>query len=154
MQVGNLTIPIFEKNQMGQVTATITVTNHIDQILAARGFIPEGEVRSITLQNVLVDTGATLLSFPTSLIEQLGLPVKGDTEVKTANGPVPSRIFCDASLEINGRHSTFDCLELTTLDIPLLGVLPMETLGLEPDLQKNELRMLPMTGDDSYIYVV
>ena len=72
MQVGNLTIPTFEKNQMGQVTATITVTNRIDQILAARGFIPEGEVRSITLQNVLVDTGATLLSLPTSLIAQLG----------------------------------------------------------------------------------
>ena len=57
MQVGKLTIPAFEKNQTGQVTATITVTNHIDQILAERGFISAADVRAVTLENVLVDTG-------------------------------------------------------------------------------------------------
>ncbi|MEO1637439.1 MAG: hypothetical protein AAFS04_20440 [Cyanobacteria bacterium J06631_9] len=40
------------------------------------------------------------------------------------------------------------------LDIPLLGVLPMEALGLEPDLHNQQLRLLPMKGDNSYIYVV
>lgn len=154
MQMGKLTIPTFQKNQMGQVTATVTVTNHIDQILAERGFIAESEVRSVVLDNVLVDTGATLLSLPTAVVEALGLPVSGLTEVKTANGPVPARVFREANLEINGRRSTFDCLELTELDVALLGVLPMESLGIEPDLQKQQLRMLPMIGDDSYIYAV
>ncbi len=154
MRTGKLNIPIFEKNQMGQVTATITVTNHIDQILAERGFILESEVRVVTLDNVFVDTGATLLSLPTAVVEKLGLPVSGSTEVKTANGLVPARVFREANLEINGRRSTFDCLELTELDVALLGVLPMEALGIEPDLQKQQLRMLPMIGDDSYIYAV
>ena len=153
MQTGKLTIPTFKKNQMGQVTTTITVTNHIDQILAERDFIQESEVRSVVLDNVLVDTGATLLSLPTAIVEKLGLPVSGSTDVKTANGSVPARVFREANLEINGRRSTFDCLE-TELDVALLGVLPMEALGIEPDLQNQQLRMLPMVGDDSYIYAV
>ena len=139
---------------MGQVTATITVTNHIDQILLERGFISENDVRSITLENVLVDTGATLLSLPTAIAEKFGLPVSGETEVKTANGITPTRIFREANLEINGRRSTFDCPELTEIDIPLLGVLPLEALGIEPDLQNQRLRMLPMKGDDTYIYAM
>ncbi len=154
MRTGKLNIPTFERNQVGQVTATITVINHIDQILAERGFILESEVRAVTLDNVLVDTGATLLSLPTAVVEKLGLPVSGSTEVKTAKGLVPARVFREANLEINGRRSTFDCLELTELDVALLGVLPMEALGIEPDLQKQQLRMLPMIGDDSYIYAV
>lgn len=153
-EVGKLTIPTFVKDQMGQVTATITVSNHIDQILAERGFISASEVRSITLDNVLVDTGATLLSLPTRIAEKLGLPVSGETDVKTTNGSVTARVFREANLEINGRRSTFDCLELTEVDIPLLGVLPMEALGIEPDLQKQKLRMLPMKGDNSYIYAM
>ena len=48
-----------ESEPMGKVTATITVTNWVDKILAERGFIDTKEVRSIILKNVLVDTGAT-----------------------------------------------------------------------------------------------
>lgn len=154
MIVGKLTIPKFEKHQMGQVTATLSVTNHIDQILAERGFIDADTVRSIKLESVLVDTGATLLSLPTAVIEALGLPISGETSVKTSAGSIVTRIFREANLEINGRRSTFDCLELTGIDIPLLGVLPMETLGIEPDLQNQCLRMLPMSGNDTYIYAL
>lgn len=64
MPLGKLNIPVFEKNQMGKVTATITVANNVDQILAERGFIDRSEVRTLTLDNVLVDTGATMLSLP------------------------------------------------------------------------------------------
>ena len=154
MVVGKLTIPIFEKNQVGQVTATIVVTNHIDQILAERGFIETDAVRSIQLENVLVDTGATLLSLPTAIIETLGLPVSSETSVKTSAGSVSARIFREANLEIHGRRSTFDCLELKAIDTPLLGVLPMEALGIEPDLQNQRLRLLPMTGDDTFLYAM
>jgi predicted aspartyl protease len=60
--------------KMGRVTATITVTNHIDEILGERGFIPAEQIRSITIDNVLVDTGATRLCLPADIISQLGLP--------------------------------------------------------------------------------
>ncbi|NER37357.1 MAG: hypothetical protein F6J93_25885 [Oscillatoria sp. SIO1A7] len=47
---------------MGRVTTTIIVTDRIDEILAERGFIPTDEIRSVTLDNVLVDTGASALA--------------------------------------------------------------------------------------------
>ncbi|MEO0409659.1 MAG: aspartyl protease, partial [Cyanobacteria bacterium P01_A01_bin.135] len=43
---------------MGKVTTTLTVTNRIDEANAKQGIIPKEAVRSITLENVLVDTGA------------------------------------------------------------------------------------------------
>jgi uncharacterized NAD-dependent epimerase/dehydratase family protein len=40
---------------MGKVLTTLTVTNRANQSAAARGFIPTEQIRSITLDNVLVD---------------------------------------------------------------------------------------------------
>ncbi|MGC1305998.1 MAG: aspartyl protease family protein [Phormidesmis sp.] len=136
------------------MTATITITNNIDMILAERGFIEPEEIRSITLEDVLVDTGATMLSLPTAMAEQLGLPTKGKTSVRTSAGSIPARIFSQTHLEINGRSSIFECLELTELDVPLLGVLPMETLGMEPDLRNQKLRLLAEEEGETYIYAL
>lgn len=144
--------PKFERNQVGQVNVSITVANHIDQILAERGFIPADEIRTVTLDNVIVDTGATLLSLPTAIIERLGLPVKGESIVNTSAGERETRVFREANLLVGGRHSTFDCLELTDIDQPLLGVVPLEMLGLEPDLQNQRLRVFPNRKGDSYLY--
>ena len=144
--------PKFKKNQVGQVNVSITVTNHIDQILAERGFITADEVRTVTLDNVLVDTGATMLCLPTAIVEQLGLPVKGEAIVNTAAGKRTVRVLKEANLLIGDRRSTFDCLELTKIDQPLLGVIPMESLGLEPDLQNQTLRALPATEAETYLY--
>ncbi|HBY76598.1 MAG TPA: aspartyl protease, partial [Cyanobacteria bacterium UBA11148] len=46
-------------DSMGKITTTLVITNRLDQGLATRGNIPADQVRSITLNNVLVDTGAT-----------------------------------------------------------------------------------------------
>ncbi len=47
--------------KMGIVTTKIIVTNLVDEILAERGFIPNEQVRSITLDSVLVERSATRL---------------------------------------------------------------------------------------------
>ena len=154
MQSGRLNIPVFEKNQIGKVTATMTVTNDIDQTLADRGFIKSEEVRSVRLENVLVDTGATTLGLPTAIVDQLGLPTKGKIAVNTSAGSIETRLLSHAHLDINGRSSIFDCIELAEIDIPLLGVLPMETLGIEPDLRNQSLRMLPLEKGDTYFYIM
>ncbi|WP_279239770.1 hypothetical protein [Scytonema sp. UIC 10036] len=44
---------------MGKVTTKITITHRIDQILAERGFISSEQIRFMTLNDVLIDTGAT-----------------------------------------------------------------------------------------------
>ncbi|BAZ13049.1 hypothetical protein NIES4071_48830 [Calothrix sp. NIES-4071] len=146
-----LPIPDFRERQMGQVIVTLNITNHIDQILAERGFIPQQEVRSMTLTNVLVDTGATLLCLPSSVITQLGLVQAGEASVETSAGMKQGRIFKDVDLYIEGRQNTFDCLELTEVSYALLGVIPMQRLGLEPDLRNHRLRLLPMNSEQSYL---
>lgn len=148
-----LSIPYFPDRQMGQVIITLNVANQIDQILAERGFISPEEVRSVTLTNVLV-AGATLLCLPSSVITQLGLAQRGEASVQTTAGLQQGRIFKNAELSIEGRQSTFDCLELTEVPYALLGVLPMQRLGLEPDLTNHKLRLLPMNSEQSYLTVL
>ena len=140
--------------EMGKVTTTITITNRVDQILAERGFIPANEIRSITLHDVLVDTGATRLCLPAEIIRQLGVTVAGEIEVKTAVGISKVRIFKDVVLSVEGREGRYDCVELPEGQDPLLGLIPLEDLALEPDLKNQRLRKLPVEGKDTYYTVM
>jgi predicted aspartyl protease len=137
---------------MGQVITTITVTNFIDLVMAERGFIAAEEVRSVTLDNVVVDTGATLLSLPAPIISQLSLKQVGERDVETSAGIKKGRIFAGAQIIVEGREGRFDCLELPEgVSAVLLGVTPMEELGLEPDLKNRGLRVLPMNNQQTYL---
>ncbi len=136
--------------KMGLVTATITVTNLVDEILQERGFITDSEVRSITLENVIVDTGATRLCLPALIIERLGLTLDEEVEVKTAAGIQKARLFKRLSLAVGERKGEFNCMELPGGEDPLLGLIPLESLGLQPDIIKQELIFLPHRGQNTY----
>jgi predicted aspartyl protease len=138
---------------MGRVTATITVTNHIDEILGERGFIAADQIRSITIDNVLVDTGATRLCLPADIIAQLGLTLVGEIQGNTAIGARQFRLFKDVSLAVAGREGRYDCVEIPAGEEPLLGLIPLEDLGLEPDLRNQRLIVLPAEGMQNYIRV-
>jgi predicted aspartyl protease len=147
-------VPNLQGKQIGQVIVTLTVTNRIDQVLAERGFITAEEVRFCNLTDVLVDTGAILLCLPSAVITQLGLVLGGEASVETAAGVQKGRIFRDVELSIEDRRGTFDCLELTEVPYALLGVIPMEVLGLEPDLKNRKLRLLPMNSEQTYLSIL
>ncbi|MBD1935914.1 aspartyl protease [Microcoleus sp. FACHB-68] len=138
---------------MGKVTNTITITNRVDQILAERGFIPADQIRSITLDNVWVD-GATRLCLPAEIIRQLGLTLQGEMNVKTAAGIRKVRVFRDVNLSVEGREGTYDCVELPGSEDPLLGLIPLEDLGLELDLKNQRLKLLPAEGKDTYLTIL
>jgi len=121
---------------MDKVLTTLAIVNRADQVLLSRGVISLSEMRSVTLHNVLVDTGATTLCLPPEIIKQLGLEVLKEVDVSTATGVSKARIFQDAKISVCGREGTFECLELPGGRDALLGVIPLEALGLEPDLQK------------------
>ena len=149
-----LVLPNLQGKQMGQVLTTIAVTNFIDLVMAERGFISVEEVRSVMLDKVIVDTGATLLSLPAPIISQLGLKQVGERDVETSAGIKKGRIFADAQIIVEGREGRFDCLELPEgVSAVLLGVTPMEELGLEPDLKNQRLRLLPMNEEQTYLMV-
>ncbi len=133
---------------MGLVTTTITVTNQIDEKLAQRGFIPT-QIRSITIENVLVDTGSTHLCLPADMILELGLPFQEEIEVKTVIEVKKTRLFKCVMLTVEGRRGEFECIELPGGEDPLLGVIPLEELQLQPDVINRRLILLPKPEKDS-----
>ena len=139
---------------MGKILTQLTITNRLDEGLAARGVIPAAAVRSVTREDALVDTGATTLCLPADLIAQLGLELLREVDVSTAHGVSRARIFQDARISLLGREGTFECLELPGGNVPLIGVIPLEALGIEVDLRNQQLRLLPDTSSDTYYTIL
>lgn len=139
---------------MGKIITTLVITNRLDEGLAAREVITKENVRSVALDNVLVDTGATTLCLPADVIECLGLELLREVDVETAVGISKARIFQDAKISLLGRKGTFECLELPGGRSPLLGVIPLEALGIELDLQKQSLKILPISPTQTYLTIL
>ncbi|MGD1895483.1 MAG: hypothetical protein ACFB16_00875 [Phormidesmis sp.] len=57
-------------------------------------------------------------------------------------------------LNVEGREGVYNCVELLAKQTPLLGLIPLEDLGLDPDLQQQKLRHLPTQGKDTYLTVL
>src|SRR5437016_1616151 len=82
-----------ENKSVGKVVVPIEVTNVSDKALADAGVIKPSEVRSIHLDKVLADSGATRLALPTDVILSLGLVSRGTRNVITPTGTHKARVF-------------------------------------------------------------
>ena len=142
------------QQDMGKVFTKLTIINRADQILAEAGVKTADQVRSLILENVLVDTGATTLCLPPEAIAQLGLKILKEVDVATAMGIGKARIFQDAKISMFDREGTFECLELPGGHDPLLGVIPLESLGLEVDLNRQVLKPLPISPTETYLTIL
>ncbi|MGA9382337.1 MAG: aspartyl protease family protein [Phormidium sp.] len=143
---------IKSNNEMGKVFATLKIINRADEIRAEDGTISPEQIRSITLKNVLVDTGATTLCLPPEAIAKLGLKLLKEVDVATAMGIGKARIFQDAKISMFDREGTFECLELPGGGDALLGVIPLEALGF--DLQNQTLKLLPISPTETYLTIL
>jgi len=136
---------------VGKITVQMELTNFADQVLADRGYIQPEEVRQLSIPDAVVDTGATTLSLPISLIEQLGLEEVGTTVVRTANGSVRRGVFRGARVEIMGRDSILDVVELPVGFPTLIGYIVLERLDLYPDPVNRTLTGRPDSPDHMVI---
>lgn len=141
-------------SEMGKIVTTMTVTNRIDRADFDRQMIAADEVRSIALNNVLIDTGATTLCLPADIIERLGLSLLKEVDVEMASGIGKARIFRDATINLCDREGTFECLELPGGRNPLVGVIPLEALGIELDLKNQRLFTLPISATETYLTIL
>lgn len=89
--------------QMGTVFKTLTATNWIDRAKAEEALIAPDRVRSVTLENVLVDKVATTLCLPADVIAELGLKPLREVKVETAIGTGKGRIFQEVSISLLER---------------------------------------------------
>ena len=118
-------------------TASVELTNLADIILAKAGVIDPGKVRRLTVENALVDTGATGLCLPTPLIKKLGLTPVGTSTAETANGIVERTIYSEVEYTILERTYSIRVTDLPEYAPVLLGHMILEALDLCLDIKKG-----------------
>ncbi len=133
---------------MGRVLTEATIENLEDLWAVKRGLLPADEVRRIIVRDALVDTGATLLSLPTQLIEQLGLERTASKRVITSTGEGEAAVYSAVRLTIQGRSCTMDVMEVPDNVPVLIGQLPLEHLDLVVDLRSRTLIGNPAHGGE------
>ena len=128
-------------------TTRIELTNIEDVALANRGIITPEEVRRVTVEDALVDTGATRLCLPKPLIEHLGLRPYGNAKARTAAGIVDRIIYSTVEFTILERKGTLPVTDLPADAPVLVGHMVLEQLDLCLDIRKG-LTYNPDHGDD------
>ncbi|MEC4814866.1 MAG: clan AA aspartic protease [Scytonema sp. PMC 1069.18] len=120
---------------MGEVPVKVQLTNAIDEALVSRGMLNPNRLR-IYETEALVDTGAVRTVLPTSIVQQLGLRIRG--WLLFANGTEESiGVTEPVIIELEGRETTE--ATLVTGNIVLIGQTVLETLDLLVDCQKQRL---------------
>ncbi|MDR0784382.1 MAG: retroviral-like aspartic protease family protein [Treponema sp.] len=124
---------------MGEVRTEITLVNIRDKNIADEGYMPQSEVRRLTV-NAVVDTGAWTLVMGEETREKLGLRVKktGKTTV-AGGGTVPSQITEPVTVHWKDRDTDCRAVVIPGEEDVLLGAIPLEGMDLMVHPLKNEV---------------
>jgi len=133
---------------MGRVTTEATIENLEDLFAAERGTLPRDQVRGVTGKDALVDTGASSLSMPTSLIRQLGLSKKRTKKVLSSLGPGETNVYGVVRLTIQGRDCPMDVVEVPDSVPVLIGQIPLECLDFVVDPKAQRITGNPAHGGE------
>lgn len=133
---------------MGKVLVTAKVENLEDLFNSKKGLLPAAGVRTVEVNDALVDTGATILSMPKRLIVQLGLEPLRTRLARTSAEPVTVQVYGTARLTIQGRDCPMDVSEVPD-DCPvLIGQIPLELLDFVVDPAGQRLVGNPAHGGE------
>jgi clan AA aspartic protease len=121
---------------MGEVRTEITLVNNAEQGAADLGYMPQEQVRRLTV-NAVVDTGAVTLVINEKTRRELGLRVEetGNSTV-AGGGKVPCQVTEPVMVHWKDRKTPCQPVVLPDEEDILLGALPLEGL----DLAINPLR--------------
>lgn len=124
---------------MGRFSVDLVVANFGDVSRVRDGTLAPDKVRRRTITGV-VDSGATRLVLPKSLVEQLGIPISGKTKVKYASGQTATRDCVDGVyVELLGRHGTFSAIVEPKRKDALIGAIVLEDLDFLIDCTHQRL---------------
>ncbi len=118
-------------------TTRIELENLKDIHLAEAGVIKPEAVRRLTIEDALVDTGATGLCLPKSLVEQLGLTPLRTTRAQTANGITERTIYSEVQYTVLERSDSIKVTDLPEDAPVLVGHMVLEALDLCVDMRKG-----------------
>ena len=128
-------------------TTEIQLANLRDMFLVQVGAMDPEDVRRLTVEDALVDTGATGLCLPTSLIERLGLTPIEKRTARTAAGIVERTVYSEVEYTMLDRTYSIRVTNLPEGSAVLIGHMLLEQLDLCVDMKRG-LIYNPAHGDD------
>jgi predicted aspartyl protease len=124
---------------MGRFAVTVELANNRDLMHAEDGDIPPDQVRRLSIKG-WVDTGASRLVIPQSVVERLGLSVSGKVGVRNADGRREERpLATGIHLTYGGRSSVFNAIVEPGRDSALIGAIVLEDLDFVADCNSEML---------------
>jgi predicted aspartyl protease len=135
-----------ETATVGKVIVSAKIENGFDIERVFHGEITPDQVRRIEVDDALVDTGASTISMPKRLIDQLGLRLLGMREARTANGMATFGKYASVRLTVQGRDCALDVAEVADGCPVLIGVIALECLDFVVDPKNNRLIGNPEHG--------
>lgn len=122
---------------MGEVVATVKLTNAMDVAMVREGFKTVEQIRSISLQAV-IDTGAVNCVLPPHVADSLGLARAFRQVASFADGRAEEVDVTEpVLLEISGRLTFEQCLVLGTE--VLIGQTALESTDLHVDCRNQRI---------------
>jgi predicted aspartyl protease len=138
---------------MGRATVRAKIENLKDLMLDESAILAAEQVRSVEVDDALVDTGAASLSMPRKLIDRLGLEPVRTRKAVTAGGPVTVQIYGAVRLTIQERDCIVRVTELPDECPVLIGQIPRADLDFIVDLQGRKLIGNPAHGGEQVIEI-
>jgi predicted aspartyl protease len=140
-----------ENATMGRVVVSAKMENIADCVEVMRGTKKPEEIRTLVVDDALVDTGATTVSMPKRFITQLGLLPLRSRPARTAAGSRMVQIYGGVRLTVQERECNCDVQEVAD-DCPvLIGQVPLELLDFVVDPKGQQLIGNPLHGGQQMI---
>ena len=124
---------------MGKVLVTARIENVGDLHEMDQGRLALDEVRAVEVADALVDTGATGLSMPQSLLGTLRLKYLRTRKAQSSAGVTDVRVFGTARLTIQGRDCPVDITESPDGCPVLIGQIPLEATDFVVDMPSRQV---------------
>ena len=136
---------------MGEVRVQVKLTNAVDEELVSRGLLNPNLLRVYEAQ-ALVDSGATRTVLPNSVVQHLGLRIRGQEIAKYAGGRQEAvGLTGPVIIDLFGRETIEAAM--VTGDEMLIGQTVLETLDLLVDCKNQRLIPNPANPDQPVLRI-
>jgi len=110
-------------------------------VFTVKAFVwnPQNPEKRVSVE-LVVDTGATYTTLPSSLLTSLGIKPVRSIRVRLADNRVVERLVGEVGIEVEGFRASATPVIFGDEGIYLLGSVTMEQLGLAPDPINKRLK--------------
>jgi predicted aspartyl protease len=142
---------MMETQTMGKTLVKARISNLGDWLNVKAGALKPEQIRSIEVENALVDTGAKYVSMPKKMIQQLGLEQFATRPATTAAGDVACHLYSSVRLEMQGRECNIDVAEVAETCPVIIGYFALELLDFIVDPRSQRVIPSPEHGGQQVI---